>query len=285
MNRLGIDRRQLSGLACGAVSFGLAFALCLTTLAQAGDDVQFEITLEQPAAAAPAEGAKKPALPSLDEQFASFEERLQTEPAPNIIRGAIQALRDQPANATKQHFALVDDWLTDALKAEPTSVTLRLMLAELRDAQDRQDDLIKLYRELLKDPKVEGAPRAIVGNNLAYALAVRGEKKDLPEAEAAIEEAIQALSPTADLLDTRATVRLAKGDLKGAREDVNAAIKDRASAVFYFHLAVLEEKAGDRDATRAAMQQAIQLKVERNEIPPSERKAFDRLKADLAEKK
>jgi len=286
MVRIGIKQWQLRWFArVGAVSVWMALAIGLTNDATADDALQFELKLDAPAAAAATDVGKKPAAPNLDVQFTAFEERLQTEPAPNVIRAAIDLLRTQPTEVPKEYSTLIESWHTDALTAEPKSLLLRLLYLELLDVQERQDDLIKYSRKLLKEEDIVGLQRGMVANNLAYALTTRGDKKDLPEAEAAMEEAIQAFGPTPDLLDTRAIVRLAKGDLQDAREDLQSAIEARPGSMFYFHLALLEEKAGNRDAVRAAMQQAIELKVERNQIPPPERKAFDRLLKDLDAKK
>ncbi|HEY2840430.1 MAG TPA: hypothetical protein VGJ26_14835 [Pirellulales bacterium] len=289
MSQLFRNWRLASGGAIAvAGSFCLAFGFSILR-ANAGDDLQVELRVAPAppaAAAAPAsESGRKPAAPSLDEEFAEFEERLQTEPAPQVIRNAVQTLRERPRDVRKEHLALVHDWLKDALAAEPDSLILRMLLAELLDLENRFDDLVKLYRELLKDKKLVDIQRAIVNNNLAYVLSARGDEKELPEAEAAIDEAIQALGPTTDLLDTRAMVRLAKGDVKAARADVNTAVKDRPSGALYFHLALVEDKAGDREATRDAMKRAVELKVDRDHIPSAERKAFDRLKGELDEKK
>jgi tetratricopeptide (TPR) repeat protein len=254
-------------LAHGAAAFAwLTVAVCMSSVAIAADD------------------GKKPAA-TLDAKVAMLEERLQTEPAVAVLRDAMQLLREQSQDVDKRHLDIVDDWFDDALKAEPTSVPLRMILAEFREIQGRTDDSIKLYQELLKDKSIGKLPRAVVNNNLAFALAVRGSDKDLAEAATAIGDAIGELGLTVDLLDTRASVRLAKKDLKGAREDLKSAIKQQPNGVLYFHLALVEEKAQDRQAMLAAMRQSLELKVDRNQIPPGERKSFDRMKAEVDLKK
>jgi tetratricopeptide (TPR) repeat protein len=263
-------------------SLWLAFACATTNITHAGQDAKAQGKAAPPAA--PAAGPKT-SPPTLDAEFAAYEERLQTEPVLKVLRDAMQTMRERSAEIDKRHLEVVDAWVEEAVKADPTNVPLRMIVAEFRGIQGRPDDVILAYRELLKDPNIGKVPRAVVNNNLACALAARGSEKDLAEAAAAIGQAIEELGLTPDLLDTRATVRLAKGDFKEARADLKAALKQQPNGVLYFHLALVEEKAGDRKAQRDAMQQAVDIKVDRKQIPAAERKAFDRLKAQLAEKK
>jgi beta-lactamase regulating signal transducer with metallopeptidase domain len=223
-------------------------------------------------------GAPRPQQ-SLDEILASYDRQRESQPAAEIIRSGITALRVRSSEVTEKHFATIDGWLADALKADKDSPLLLMELAELRDLQGREAEQIDLHRRLLRHPDVDARTRAISKNNLAFVLAMRGKQADLPEAEKLANEAVAFFDSAPDVLNTRSIVFLAKGDIARARADAKAAIAGRSSPTMYLHLAMIEEKAGDNAAMSAALAQALAMNLDASQLSPRERKAFERLRA------
>src|SRR5207302_619254 len=86
-----------------------------------------------------------------------------------------------------------------------------------------------------------------------------------------------ALLEMAALLDTREVIRMLMGDLKEAREDLDASIADKPNGSRYFHLAQLEHKAGRRGKAIDTLRMARDdFKLTRDNLHPLERPSFDK---------
>jgi cellulose synthase operon protein C len=216
---------------------------------------------------------------NLDEAFQLYEKARFNQPAMAVIQGGLQTLRARPDEVSKQQLAAVMGWLNDALNDEPNSLSLLMLEASLYDLQANLDKVVEIYRKLVARPDADERQRALVKNNLAFALATRGSKQDLAEAEKTVNEAVAYLGPISDLLDTRGMVQLAKGDPHRALADVKTAIADVPDAVKYLHLATIEEQLGNKTAMTEAFAKAVEMKLDPNQLPLSEQKAFKRLQA------
>lgn len=114
-----------------------------------------------------------------------------------------------------------------------------------------------------------------MANNLAYALA---RPETATEARALIDEAIDALGPHPDLLDTRGLVRLALGDVDQAIADLEeASLKPSDSK--YLHLAWAQLKKGNRQAAERALKAARKQRLLRSRLSPADRQRLDDLEA------
>ena len=192
-----------------------------------------------------------------------------------IIRNAIQILRDRRHEVGDQYDGRVESWLKNALRKNPNSRILTLRMAELRDVQAQYPEVLSLYRQLLERKDLVGSERAIVLNNLAFILAVK--RQDLSEANDHISEAINLFGPVADLLDTRAMVRMANQDFKAAVNDLNLALDDGPTNTRYFHLALAYEGDKKLNLARENFRRAQEMGLTVDSVTDLERKSFRRM--------
>ena len=195
-----------------------------------------------------------------------------------VISGILHSHRGK-INAGQ--FDRVRSWFDRALEEAPNAKNIQLQLAGFHDLQDNHAEAVAVYRNFLKRPDVTDREKAIVGNNLAFFLAA-GEKKG-KEALEMIDESIEILGPSPELLDTRAMAHLALGKPKEAINDLREAIKDSPSGIMNFHLALAHEAAGDKNSASRALkvaQENYQLSYE--EVPKIERASYQRLIGSLA---
>jgi tetratricopeptide (TPR) repeat protein len=218
----------------------------------------------------------------VEEAFALLEEARQSQPIIEILPVALETLRYYPNEVTPERCKLLEDWAKGALETEVDPQRIELLLAELYDLQGRYDEVIKIYRGLLANPKAQASQKAVAQNNLAFVLvAVDPTPERAAEALKLIDESIQILGPTPELLDTRALAYLAQGNAKQAGADARLAAGDSPSITKYYHLAQVEKKLGNTDAARAAMAKAQELLTDLNPFTPAERKGFEQLQQEL----
>jgi tetratricopeptide (TPR) repeat protein len=203
------------------------------------------------------------------------QQGLEVKTVEEVVREGLTALRQHPADATKEDYGRVESWVTKAIAKRPKDLILQLEYAELLDLQGRYPELEEIYTKLLKNPEIVGIQRALVLNNLAYLLAVQNKTGD---SRKYIDEAIGILGPQSDLLDTRALVHLVHGDSKQAVEDLTLAVIDQPSGTKYFHLARACQMNKDSLGAQEALKKAIEsyeLKV--GDLPPLEQPIFRKL--------
>src|SRR6185295_4492181 len=113
-----------------------------------------------------------------------------------------------------EHYERVEQWINKALLEEPGFRPLELRYAEFKEMQGQYDEVERVYRKLIDAPDTDAMLRGVALNNLGYILAMQEPPKEggLP----LIEQAIQILGPVRDVLDTRAMVYMAQGDVKKA---------------------------------------------------------------------
>jgi tetratricopeptide (TPR) repeat protein len=205
-------------------------------------------------------------------------ERLWTElPPQEIAPVSVTVLRT--AGVGQEDCQRVERWLDAAIQKNSTDAALLLCLADLRDFQARFDDAAMIYRTIInRDNR-----NVIALNNLAFLLA----HKDGGAAEALslINRAIGIAGPAPELLDTRASVFLALGDVNKAVEDLHQAI-DRtgintaAMASQQFHLARAYHMARRTGDAQVAFRQA---RDSAGTVPhPLERRTYEGLTKELA---
>ena len=111
------------------------------------------------------------------------------------------------------------------------------------------------YRELIAGGNLTPRQQGIANGNMAFHLAT---PEAAAEAAPLVERAIGELGPVPDLLDTRALIRLARGDVNSALEDMADAVLT-PTAGRYLHLAMIHVAAGDLSAARVAFDKALTL--------------------------
>ncbi|MGC4006109.1 MAG: hypothetical protein QM811_24515 [Pirellulales bacterium] len=147
---------------------------------------------------------------------------------------------------------------------------LKTVLAEIRVAQRKYAEAAQGYREAVDMVKVSQPPNAArLKNNLAYVLALTGDKANLAEAAKAIDEAIRWLGPQSDLLDTRGMVALMSGDYAKAEVDFQEAVLS-PSAAKWFRLACARMKLGKKDEAKLAYLKARDLQFDPRDLSPIE---------------
>jgi Tfp pilus assembly protein PilF len=82
------------------------------------------------------------------------------------------------------------------------------------------------------------------------------QKKDLDEALQLINRAIEIAGPVGSMLDSRATVYMARGEPGKALEDLQVAIADDPKPVRLFHQAQAYDLAGNEVAAKESLKKA-----------------------------
>ena len=197
-------------------------------------------------------------------------------PVPVVGDVAVTALALVP-NPPADLVAKAAAWLQQAAaKADPaTRAILLQQLASVRNFQGDYDASMALYRQAIE----ANGKDALAMNNLAYMLSVRHNKHD--EALELLDRAKKAIGPNPHLLDTEATVRLNKGEVDAARGLLEVVVAEDPSAAGYFHLAQVEVTAKRDVEARLAWRRAGELRIQRADLHPLERDAFDQLAIKL----
>jgi tetratricopeptide (TPR) repeat protein len=204
-------------------------------------------------------------------------DRVRRDVAPEVVAEAALELFDQ-GGADAAQLRRVEGWIDEALRAADrpaTRAALQGRLATLYNLQGRYRESVDLYRRCLK----QDGRDPVAANNLAWMLAVTG--RDLEEALALIQRAIDRAGPRPDLLDTRAAVYLARGEAALAVKDLEAVVADRPSGPACFHLAQAQYAGKNTDAARDALRQALRLGLKEKDLHPLERDQVGRLRAAL----
>lgn len=191
-----------------------------------------------------------------------------------VAAATVTLLRE--AKADEPQCASFETWLRAQCAKQPKLVRLWLNLAALQDLRGRYEESEALCRKVLElDDK-----NLVALNNLAWLLAQRPGKGD--EALALINRAIEVAGPRADLLDTRASVQMARqrGDL--ALKDLEAALADQPTPPRYFHLAQAHRMANNAKQAAEALKKATGAGLTKAEqLHPQERAAFLKLVNEL----
>lgn len=177
--------------------------------------------------------------------------------------------------ATPEQFSRAEGVFRAALDEYDRPIVLVLSLAQLQNGRGLFDDAELLYREVLQrqDRNVSAL------NNLAVLLAVRGRGGQEPIT--LIEKAIEVVGPDPHLLDSRATINLALGDLKSAAADLERVLASQPNALSFMHRSQLELRLGQRAAARESLTKARELGLRMQTIHPLERPGYRQLQKDL----
>lgn len=203
-----------------------------------------------------------------------------TEPVSRIAIGIVRARRDEIQD---KYDDKVRGWLDRGLLENPDSIPLEMLLAEFADVQKNYDEAAEIYKKLLARDDVSGITRAIVLNNLAFlvALADNADEAGVDPLQL-IDKAIQILGPTADILDSRAVIYIAKGDYQKAIRDLDNSLTDNPTPAKYFHKAVAHLGAGENTAALKAWDEAHKLnKDTRSTLNRMEYEQYDRAKTQI----
>ncbi len=218
----------------------------------------------------------------IEQSFTMLNEAQTEVPPLEVLRTGLANLRNYPDKVTDAHKLLLASWSKATVAESQDDDRTNLAVAEMYDLLGRYDEVEKIYRKVLADPKLTSMTRAIIANNLAFILAgtnptaARGV-----EALTLINQAIAVLGPMSDLLDTRGLANMAQGKYDEAATDIRAAAADRPTTSKYYHLAQVEKQLGNAEAAHQAITKAQELQGEHNTLTPFERKGYEQLKKEL----
>jgi tetratricopeptide (TPR) repeat protein len=203
-----------------------------------------------------------------------------TEPVGRVGIGITRARRDEIGD---KYDAKINGWLDRGLLENPDSISLLMLQAEFADVEENYDQAAGIYKKLLARSDVKEFTRAIVLNNLAFlvALADNAEEAGVNPLKL-IEQAIEILGPTADILDSRAVVYIANGDYQKAIRDLDNSLTDNPTPAKYFHKAVAHLGASENTSAIKAWDDAHKDDEDvRSSLNRMEFEQYDRTKAQI----
>jgi cellulose synthase operon protein C len=175
----------------------------------------------------------------------------------DVIAVALEVLRKRRDEAPEKLDAAVSRMVRSALRDDPGAARRLVFEAEMLEVQDKFEESITAYNELLARGDVPRLVRATALNNLAFILALQSERpENLELALNAVNEAIEIIGPISDILDTRALVYVASGDFEKAAEDMRLSVMVTPTPSKYYHLALAELGAGNEAGAKAAWERA-----------------------------
>jgi tetratricopeptide (TPR) repeat protein len=176
----------------------------------------------------------------------------------------LAALRS--GRGSDRQFADVKQWLDAGRAEEPDSVALRLTEAEFYALKHDYDAAAKAYEDVLKiDPR-----NVVALNNLAWILSPRPEEAG--KALELIARAIRETGVTAELLDTRARVRIAARQFAPAEKDLQEALRGGKTPLRLFHLALAKQSQDPprRDEAEKAFKEATDRGLDSSAVHPDD---------------
>ena len=175
----------------------------------------------------------------------------------NTLSVALEVLRARRSEAPQMLDDEVNAMIRKSLRDDPESARRLVMEAEALEIQEKFEEAIAAYAKVLARDDVPKPIRAMAANNMAFLVALKSQKpEDLDLALKAVNEAVQSLGPTSDILDTRALVYLARGQNAEAVADMKLAVKMKLTPSKSYHLAQALFAAGDLEGAVAAWQRA-----------------------------
>ncbi len=200
----------------------------------------------------------------------------RTDAVIQIATRMISVRRDEHGD---KYDKAADQILAYGLRDDPDSVTRRFARAEAYQTQEKYEESIKTYDEVLSRSDLSSTYRALAMNNLGFQLGLLEQRVD--EAEKMVNEAIETFGPVEDMLDTRAVVRIAQQKYDLAIEDMTLALTTSNDPVKHFHLAKAYILAGDGQSAMTAWEQAKKNGFEKKLLPRLERPAFDEIRQKI----
>jgi len=194
-------------------------------------------------------------------------------PAENLLLPAVLLIHSKAADSAQ--CQQLEKILVAASNRSKRPISLLLLLADLHAQQQQYDKSIAAYREILvKDPR-----NYQTMNNLGLSLARAGQNLD--EALKLVNEAMAISGPMAEVLDTRAVVRIIRQEPEKALEDLAEAVKDDGTADQYFHQAWAYWLADKKNEASTAFAEALKKGLDPKGLDPREVSVYERLKDGL----
>lgn len=172
----------------------------------------------------------------------------------------------------------VAGWIASVRRENPGSIPILLQSTIAKESLGRVAEAEEDYRQLLATEGVNEVQAAIVSANLAWLLA-RPDTAD--EAGEFAERALRELGPLPDVLDTRALIRLAKGQTIRALEDMNDAIVT-PSPLKLLHMASIHAQLTNLKDARDMFARSKALGLGRERLTPEDAERMEQVEAYLS---
>lgn len=169
----------------------------------------------------------------------------------------------------------VSRWVERSIQQNPKSSLFLIAMGNIRERQNRYADAEALYRQAI----ALGGRDVVPLNNLAWLMALKGEKSTVPLD--LINRAIAMQGPIPEFLDTRAIIYLSNGESKLAIEDLEDAVAIAPSAVKYFHLAQAYLEASNKPAAKENLEKARTQGLAKGKLHPLELGAYQQVVSAL----
>ncbi|MCY2966631.1 MAG: hypothetical protein NT069_23880 [Planctomycetota bacterium] len=218
-------------------------------------------------------GRVREALAIADE----LEGKLSSAVLARVLVAVIRA-----GKADEETCAGVEKSLLDRLRQSEESgaddfTELSVALADLYDYLQRYPEAMAIYSGLLR----RNENNVLALNNLAWIVSFDQATANRDKGLALIDRAIQVAGPIADLLDTRAIVRLNTNQFDEAVVDLQTALDEIASPAMWFHLAVAQFRAKNLRGASESMERAASADFDPETLHPLERGFYDELRTGL----
>jgi tetratricopeptide (TPR) repeat protein len=169
----------------------------------------------------------------------------------------------------------VENALRESLANDPKAVTVRLQLADLMELEGKYVEVEKLCREVIQ----LNENHLVALNNLAWLLGQNEKKAN--EGLTLIQRAIDKFGPRAELLDTRAIIRLNLGQAEEALQDLERVVNEAPTATRLFHLSRVHDKLRDAKSALASFRRANEMGLTMQQLHPVEQAEYQRVSAEL----
>jgi tetratricopeptide (TPR) repeat protein len=196
-----------------------------------------------------------------------------------VLSMAVEVLRARREDDPAKVDEFVNRLIRAARRDDPEAARRMVLEAEALEVQEKFDEAIAAYEQLLARDDVPKFVRATALNNLAFLLAMN--KRDLERALDGVNEAMEIIGPISDILDTRALVYYHSGKFKEAVKDLTLAVKINSTASKYFHLTMALLAVGDNAAALEAWDQAEIKGISADAVPDVELEDFEQTKQKI----
>lgn len=207
----------------------------------------------------------------VDEALRVMDSLFQSNPL-GMARLAVQALRERHRELDELQTDHYWSFIQRVIDERPDAPERLMLRAEAHEVREMYEQAIADYESAI-ELGLDSTKEAIAFNNLAYLLANTGQRLD--DAARMIEASAEELGPLADILDTRAVIRIAREEYDLAVEDMEKALSIDPTASKYYHLARAQALAGNSEAALEAWEKAREMNIAREDLPLVEQSSYD----------
>ena len=208
-----------------------------------------------------------------DAAFANIEKHAKVLPARVKALAGLAVMRC--GNSKPEHAERTKAWLDASKVEEPGSIAVSLNEAEYYSLARDYAAAEKCYRRVIDADD----QNVIALNNLAWLLSANPDAAD--RALDLVDRAARSFGYTGELLDTRARIRIAQKNDDAAMQDLRAALKQEATALRLFHMALVHRSKSPKEPelAKAEFAKAIARGLTEASVHPADAEAYRELAA------